>query len=103
MNSKFIAATVIALSSLGATAAFADTFEVITPNTTSNTTRAAVIGELAKAKSDGTLQISNEIGEFKVAAKPTPSTVSRAEVRKEGVLAMRAAQSDYDKAGYETY
>ena len=103
MNSKFIAATVIALSSLGATAAFADTFEVITPNTTSNTTRAAVIGELAKAKTDGTLQISNEIGEFKVAANPTPSTLSRAEVRKEGVLAMRAAQSDYDKAGYETY
>ena len=103
MNSKFIAATVIALSSLGATAAFADTFEVITPNTATSTTRAAVMVDLAKAKSDGTLQVSNEIGQFKVAANPTSSTLSRAEVRKEGVLAARAAQSDYDKAGHETY
>ncbi len=103
MNSKFIAATVIALSSLGATAAFADTFEVITPNTTSTTTRAAVMADLAKAKSEGTLQVSNETGEFKVAANPAPSTLTRAEVRNEGIMAARAAQSDYDQAGYETY
>ncbi len=103
MNSKLIAATVIVLSSLGATAAFADTFEVITPTTASSTTRAAVKADLAKAKSDGTLQVSNEIGEFKVAVNPAPTTLTRAEVRSEGVLAARAAQSDYDKAGYETY
>ena len=103
MNSKFIAATVIALSSLGATAAFADTFEVITPNTNSSVTRAQVMAEYARARADGTLQTSNEIGQFTKAERPATSSLSRAEVRKEGVLAMRAAQSDYDKAGYETY
>ena len=103
MNSKLIAATVIALSSLGATAAFADTFEVITPNTTSNTTRAAVTADLAKSRADGTLQVSNETGEFKVAAQPQTTTLTRAEVRAEGVLAARASQSDYDQAGYDTY
>jgi hypothetical protein len=103
MNSKFIAATVIALSSLGATAAFADTFEVITPNTTSTTSRAAVMADLAKARADGSVQVSNETGEFNVASKQTTSTLTRAEVRNEGIVAARAAQSDYDFAGYATY
>lgn len=90
MNSKLIAATVIALSSLGATAAFADTFEVITPNTTSNTTRAQVMADSAKARAEGSLQVSNETGEFKVAATPATSAANTAEVRREGALALRA-------------
>ena len=102
MNSKLIAATVIALSSLGATAAFADTFEVITPNTTSSTTRAAVMADLAQARNNGSLQVSNEIGEFKMATQQAPSNVTRAEVRKEGAQALHA-QSDYNKNGYATY
>ena len=98
MNSKLIAATVIALSSIGATAAFADTFEVIAPNTTSTTstaTRAQVMGDLAKARADGSLQVSNEKGEFKAATAPastanTDSAANTADIRREGVLASRA-------------
>ena len=94
MNSKFIAATVIALSSLGATAAFADTFEVIGPYTTSSVTRAEVMGEYARARADGTLQASNEIGQFTKAERPATSSLSRAEVRKEGVKAL-ASRTNY--------
>ena len=68
MNSKLIAATVIALSSLGATSAFADTFEVAKPNTATSTTRAQVMANFAKARTDGSLQVSNETGEFAIAA-----------------------------------
>ena len=103
MNSKLIAATVIALSSLGATAAFADTFEVIKADTASNTTRAAVMADAAKARADGSLQVSNETGEFKMASKAEVSTVTRAQVRAEGIQSARAQQSDRDFAGYETY
>ena len=104
MNSKLIAATVIALSSLGATAAFAAN---LTPeiklNTISNTTRAAVLADAAKARADGSLQVSNETGEFKMASKVQASTVTRAQVRAEGIQSARAAQADHDFAGYETY
>lgn len=92
MNSKFIAATVIALSSLGAAAAFADTFEVIAPNTASTTTRAQVMAEYAKARADGSLEVSNNTGEFKAASAPT--TRDRAEVRQEGVKAL-ATRTNY--------
>lgn len=94
MNSKLIAATVIALSSLGATAAFADTFEVITANTASSTTRAQVMAEYAKARADGSLQVSNERGDFTAAERPATSSLSRAEVRQEGVKAL-AARTNY--------
>jgi Domain of unknown function (DUF4148) len=94
MNSKLIAATVIALSSLGATAAFADTFEVIAPNTASSTTRTEVMAQYAKARADGTLQGSNEIGQFTAAERPAASNLTRAEVQKEGVKAL-AARTNY--------
>ena len=103
MNSKLIAATVIALSSLGATAAFADTFEVIKADTTSNTTRAAVMADAAKARADGSLQVSNETGEFKMAPKAEVSSVTRAQVRSEGIQSARAQQTDHDFAGYRTH
>ena len=103
MNSKLIAATVIALSSLGATAVFADTFEVIKANTTSNTTRAAVTADAAKARADGSLQVSNETGVFKMASKAEVSSVSRAQVRSEGIQSARAQQTDHDFAGYRTH
>lgn len=104
MNSKLIAATVIALSSLGATAAFAgDMSQQIAYSTASNTTRAAVLADGAKARADGSLQVSNETGEFKMASKAEVSTVTRAQVRAEGIQSARAAQADHDFAGYETY
>ena len=92
MNSKFIAATVIALSSLGATVAFADTFEAITLGTTSSVSRAQVMAEYAKARADGSLHVANNTGEFKAASAPT--TRDRAEVRQEGVKAL-AARTNY--------
>ena len=105
MNSKFFAATVIALASLSATAAFAgDMSQQIPYNTTSSTTRSAVMADFAKARADGSLQVSNETGEFKVAAQPQASTVTvtRAQVRMEGIQAMRAAPT-HDVDGYSTY
>lgn len=105
MNSKFFAATAtaIALASLGATAAFAgDMSQQIPYSTTSNITRTAVMADFAKARADGSLQVSNETGEFKVAAQPQTSTVTRAQVRMEGIQAMRAA-STHDIDGYSTY
>ena len=94
MNPKLITAAVIALSALGANAAFADTFEVITPNTASTTSRAQVMNDYAKARADGTLQVSNYSGEFKSAYKMGESNVTRAEVRQEGVKAL-AARTNY--------
>jgi hypothetical protein len=94
MNSKLITATVIALSSLGATVAFADTFEVMAPTPSSNTTRAAVMADHAKARSDGSLQVSNEKGEFPVAQRSAPSNLNRAEVRQAGIKAL-AARTNY--------
>ena len=101
MNSKFIAATVIALSSLSATATFADTFEVIKPNTMSSTTRAAVMADLAKARANGAVQGSYEIGEFNVASRPAAGINARAAVRAEGIQASRATNFNTD--GYATY
>jgi Domain of unknown function (DUF4148) len=94
MNPKLLAATVIALSSLGATASFADTFEVITPNTNSTTSRAEVMADYARSRADGSLPVSDNVGEFKFARKANGGNVNRAEVRKEGVKAL-AARTNY--------
>ena len=103
MNSKLIAATVIALSTFGATAAFAgDMSQQIPYSTASSTTRAAVMSDFAKARANGTLQVSNETGVFTVVAQPQATTVTRAQVRMEGIQAMRAA-STHDIDGYSTY
>lgn len=106
MNSKSIASTVaatlLALSSFGATAAFADTFEVIKPNTMTSTTRAAVMADAAKARAAGNVQVSSEIGEFNSVAKPMASNITRADVRSEAMLASRT-QSKFNSDGYTTY
>ena len=103
MNSKLIAATVIALSSFAATGAFAeDKSQHIPYSTASNTTRAAVMSDFAKARSDGTLQVSNETGVFTAVVQPQTTTVTRAPVRMEGIQAMRSAPT-HDVDGYSTY
>lgn len=82
MNSKLIAATVLALSALAATSAFADDRSQQIPySTATNTTRVAVLADATKARADGSMLVSNETGEFKVAATPATSTLSRADVK----------------------
>jgi hypothetical protein len=92
MNSKLIASTVIALSTLAGASAFAQSTMnpeaalAIRPDVSaSNVTRAQVKAGYLNARQTGMLAVSNE-GAF--AATPAPaSIVSRAEVRKEAVMA----------------
>ena len=92
MNSKIIAATVIAFASLSSVSAFAggesqDFFS--TPASSSTVSRAQVQGDYFKAQKEGTLARGGESADFVVA--PVASIgLSRNQVRAEAVIASRA-------------
>ena len=97
MNTKFIASTVIALAAMGSMSAFADTSDYTPPvaATPSTLTRAEVMADVMKARSEGTLQVT-ESGNLVVAQKTAPSSqLSREEVRKEALQASRSNAFDY--------
>jgi hypothetical protein len=92
MNSKLIASTVIALSALTGASAFAqsnlnpEAALAIRPTVSaSNVTRAQVQADYLNARQNRMLPVSNE-GAF-AATPATVSTVSRAEVRNEAIMA----------------
>ncbi|WP_394787056.1 DUF4148 domain-containing protein [Rhodoferax sp.] len=92
MNSKKLLATsLIALASVAATSAFADSYDrdypVIAP-THSTVTRAQVQAELAQARKDGTLAQLNDDHAYPVIAETAPAK-SRAEVRAELIQAQK--------------
>ena len=92
MNTKFIAATVIALSGLTSVGAFAQSAPygeyalVVAPvTTTSNVTRAQVRAEYLQARQNGQVALSSEGA---IAFAPAaPSTATRAEVSADAVKA----------------
>ena len=83
MNSKLIAVTFIGMTTMWANAAFADRSQQIPYSTTTNTTRAAVMAELAKARVDGSLYVSRETGELNAPAAQNANQLTRAEVMAE--------------------
>ena len=92
MNSKLIASTVIALSALTGASAFAqsnlnpEAALAIRPTVSASTvTRAQVQADYLNARQNRMLSVSNE-GAF-AATPATVSTVSRAEVRNEAIVA----------------
>lgn len=90
-NSKILASTVIALASVAAGSAFADSFDqqypVVAP-TQSTLTRAQVQAELLQAKKDGTWVGTGNLDNYPVIANVgTPKT--RVEVRAELLKALK--------------
>jgi hypothetical protein len=86
--SKFLASSLIALASVAATSAFADTYDreyPVVPSTHSTLTRAQVRAELLQAEKDGTMASFNDHN-YPVIA-PTGATKTRAEVRAELIQA----------------
>lgn len=98
MNTKFIATTVFAIAAMSGASAFAqnnlygEAALVIPPvASTSNVTRAQVQAEYLQARQKGELPVSPEAA-F-AAAPAAPSTVTRAEVRAQAIVAAHAAQA----------
>ncbi len=93
-TSRIAASTLIALASLAAGSAFADSgvnFPEQTPSTSSSLTRAEVQAEVLQARKDGTLNLQFENHNYpEMAAQSAPSGKTRAEVQAE-YRAARAA------------
>ena len=87
--SKFAATALIALASVAATSAFAETKNYPELVTTSAKTRSEVKTELVQARQDGSLNLLNDSQYPKIASA---STKTRAEVRAEYVAARKAGQ-----------
>ena len=97
MNTKIIAATVVALASLTSVSAFArDSQDFFAPTTTSSTTtRAQVQADYFKAQKEGALAVGTD-GAYLGTTHSDSSTVTRAQVRAEAVAAIRMpADSEY--------
>ena len=97
MNTKIIAATVVALASLTSVSAFArDSQDFFAPTTTSSTTtRAQVQADYLKAQKDGTLAVGTD-GAYVGTAQSANNGLTRAQVRSEAVAAIRMpADSEY--------
>ena len=98
MNSKFIASAVIALSALTGASAFAQGIQVgeaahvFKDTSISTKTRAQVNAEYAKARSEGSLPANAE-GSY-VAVQTPATTLSRAEVRANGVVSAQSHLTD---------
>jgi hypothetical protein len=90
MNSKIIAATVVALAGLTSISAFArDSQDFFPPATTSSTTtRAQVQAEYFTALKDGTLTFGTD-GAYVGIGKYADSSTTRAQVRAEAVAALQ--------------
>ena len=90
MNTKIIAATVVALASLTSASAFArDSEDFFSPATTSSTTtRAQVQAEYLKAQKDGSLVVGTD-GAHVETARSATSELTRAEVRAQAIAAIR--------------
>ena len=90
MNTKIIAATVVALASLTSVSAFArdsqDFFPEVT--TSSTTTRAQVQAEYLKAQKDGTLVVGTD-GGYVATTQAGNSGLTRKQVHDEAVAALR--------------
>jgi Domain of unknown function (DUF4148) len=98
MKTKLIAATVFALAAMSGASAFAQSYKDNLPFTmSSNLTRAQVQADYLQARKEGTLPQLGETGEYVTVAKaPVASTVTRAEVRAEAIVAARARHNDGD-------
>ena len=86
---KILASAVIALASLAAGSAFADTLDQHYPvaaPTTSTVSRAQVQAELAQAQKDGSLSTTTDYGNYPVLAE-TGTSKTRAEVQAELIKA----------------
>lgn len=86
MNSKFIAATVVAIAAMSSASAFAQNYGEVSqviaaPTTTSTVTRTQVQAEYIQARQNGAVAVSNEAAFAPVQAGP--SMVSRADVQAE--------------------
>ncbi len=97
MNTKIIAATVVALASLTSVSAFArdsqDFFQVNATNST--TTRAQVQADYFKAQKAGTLATGTD-GAFIGTTQSAKSGLTRTEVHAQAVAAMRTpTDSEY--------
>ena len=85
---KLLASSLIALASVAATSAFADSYDRANnqpANTPSTVTRAQVKAELLAAQKDGSLAAVNSVDYPVIKANGTPKT--RAEVRSELIQA----------------
>ncbi len=88
--SQFAASALIALASVAATSAFAETHKNYPElATTSAKTRAEVATELAQARQDGSLNLRNDAQYPQIVSV---STKTRAEVQAEYVAARKAGQ-----------
>lgn len=101
MNTKFVAATVIALASLAGTSAFAqgqnhlygEAAQVVTPAASSSSlSRSEVRNDYLNARKNGEVAVSNE-GAF-AASAATQGSVSRQVVRSEAVAWAHAHKSE---------
>lgn len=97
MNTKIIAATVVALASLTSVSAFATGNQDFFPATTtsSTTTRAQVQADYFKALENGSLAVGTD-GAYIGTARASNNGLTRKEVRAEAVAALRMpSDSEY--------
>ena len=98
MNTKFVAATVVALAAMSSAGAFAQSRQsgeaalVIEPVAlTSNLTRSQVQADYLQARQTGALPSSEEAAFVNM---PIASTLARSAVRSEAAMAARKSQED---------